>query len=158
MKALNDIRYQRQVVELLIKKEDVLFWAERASARPTLGFLGRHGDPHRLRSSSVKTWMNRGTVIQYGFVFLDGWVLILTLWLCFLRCFGVQVGTPACLYLRVSPHFCRGIFSWRMGQHAWCAVLFLFLTVCSRCPACVSIGRYRLFDLGYFWCRRSYSP
>ena len=25
LKALNDIRYQRQVVELLIKKEDVLF-------------------------------------------------------------------------------------------------------------------------------------
>lgn len=25
MTALNDIRYQRQVVELLIKKEDVLF-------------------------------------------------------------------------------------------------------------------------------------
>lgn len=26
MAALNDIRYQRQVVEVLIKNEDVLFW------------------------------------------------------------------------------------------------------------------------------------
>lgn len=37
--ALNDIRYQRQVVEVLIKNEDVLFWTE---TRTLLLFLREH--------------------------------------------------------------------------------------------------------------------
>lgn len=37
--ALNDIRYQRQVVEVLIKNEDVLFWTE---TRTLLLFLCEH--------------------------------------------------------------------------------------------------------------------
>lgn len=37
--ALNDIRYQRQVVEVLIKNEDLLFWTE---TRTLLTFLCEH--------------------------------------------------------------------------------------------------------------------
>lgn len=52
MTALNDIRYQRLVVESLITNEDVLFWEEqRETILPT-----RRGRTDRLGSPPVKRW------------------------------------------------------------------------------------------------------
>lgn len=47
--ALNDIRYQRQVVEVLIKNEDVLFWTDTRTLMEQ-----NHQDPSG--SFYVNTW------------------------------------------------------------------------------------------------------